>query len=192
MVLPVKRKAKKAMTKTMKAAQLLTAALLTALLALALTAAPAGAKTATIKMKGKTDRNVKFTGPDTIEAGDKLAIKNLTDPRKVGPHTFTLLEKKLVPKSNEDAEQCFGPGGVCQDIFVAHEVNEEDETIGKPDIDVGKKGWDVPFTLDETGDSWFTFAEGEKTDRKVKAKAGTKLSYFCVIHPLMAGQIKVK
>lgn len=176
---------------SMRAAAIASVATAVAIL-VALVPASAGAATATIDMKGKTEKGLKFTGPDTVERGDKLEIVNSTSPRKVGPHTFTLIEKNLIPKSESEGEACFSPDGICSQIFEAHEVDEENETVGKPDIDVGKKGWDVQFADGETGDSWFTFAENETTERKVKARAGTKLGYFCVIHPWMAGSIKVK
>ncbi len=177
---------------SVRAAAVASAAAVIAVLLVVLAPASAGAATATIDMKGKTDRGLKFKGPEKVERGDKLEIVNSTDPRKVGPHTFTLLEKNLIPKNETEGEACFGPDGICGQIFEAHEIDEESETVGKPDIDVGKKGWDVEFAEGKTGDSWFTFAEDETTKRKIKAKAGTRLGYFCVIHPWMAGSIKVK
>ena len=104
------------MTNTTTPARLLTAALLALLTALAITASPASAKTVTLEMKGKTDRKLTFSGPQTVAPGDTLAIDNLTDPMKVGPHSFTLLQKKLVPKTKDDARSCFGKRGVCTTI----------------------------------------------------------------------------
>jgi hypothetical protein len=165
-----------------------------AVMALVVAIAPgtAGAETAKIKMKGKTEKALKFAGATEVERGQKLKIVNKTSPKKVGPHTFTLLESNLVPKNEKQGEKCFGPGGICQEIFAAHEIDEESETIGKPDIDVAKKGWDFMFDEGVTGDSWFTFEEDEKTSRRVKADSNSKLSYFCVIHPWMVGELKVK
>jgi len=180
------------MTNPKTPTRLLVPALVAVLMTLVIAAAPASAGTTTLSMKGKTDRKLTFSGPKTVEAGDKLAIENLTNPRKVGPHSFTLLEKKLLPKTNADARACFEPGTVCTDVFEAHELDMNTGEAGVIDIDVGKKGWDVPFTQDAEGDTWWTAAEGESTKRKVTAKPGTKLTYFCAIHPLMAGKIKVK
>lgn len=165
-----------------------------AAMVLALLVAPAGASavTAKIKMKGKTDQGLRFAGATEVERGQKLKIVNKTSPKKVGPHTFTLIESKLVPKNEKQGEACYGPGGICQEIFEAHEIDEENETVGRPDIDVAKKGWDFLFDEGETGDSWFTFEEDDKTSRRVKADSNSRLSYFCVIHPWMTGDLKVK
>jgi hypothetical protein len=162
------------------------------MLGLALMPAGAGAATETIKIKGKTEQGLRFAGATEIDRGQKLKIVNKTSPKKVGPHTFTLVESKLIPKNEQQGEKCFGPGGICQEIFEAHEIDEESEQVGRPDIDVAKKGWDFLFDEGETGDSWFTFEEDEQTSRRVKADSNSKLSYFCVIHPWMTGDLKVK
>jgi hypothetical protein len=173
-------------------ARLLAVAVLALLAALAVAAAPAAAKPVTLEMKGKTDKKLKFAGPKTVQAGEELAIENLTDPMKVGPHSFTLLQRKLVPKTNGDARKCFGKRGVCTAIFGAHELDMQTGEAGVIDIDVGQPGWDVPFGKKKAGDSWWTAAEGEATKRTVTAKPGTRLDFFCAIHPLMKGKIKVK
>jgi len=181
------------MTRMRISASAVTAVAAAALLLVAL--APAGANAATIEIQGKKDKDLAFSGPDTIEAGKNLKIKNLTKPKKVGPHTFTLVEKKLVPKTNKEIKNCFSPGQICMAVAFAHEFDPETEQIGKQNVEAGKDGWDTPFdSVDEdaTGDSWYTETQDEQTKRKVKAKAGTKLTYFCAVHPWMTGTIKVK
>ena len=42
------------------------------------------------------------------------------------------------------------------------------------------------------GDSWFTPDKGTKQSRKVSAKAGKTLYFFCAVHPFMQGKIKVE
>ena len=61
--------------------------------------------------------------------------------------------------------------------------------MGRPVVDSGKTGWDKSFG--KKGDSWFAEAKGDKHSRKVTAKVGTTLTYFCAIHPNMVGKIKV-
>ncbi|MEA2246477.1 MAG: hypothetical protein QOH46_1006, partial [Solirubrobacteraceae bacterium] len=51
-----------------------------------------GPKTIKIVMKGK---NPTFKGPKRISRGEKLTIVNKTKPKKIGPHTFTLIKKGL-------------------------------------------------------------------------------------------------
>jgi len=144
--------------------------------------------TLTMAVDGKA---LVFEGPTRVEAGADLRIVNETDPRKIGPHTFSLVEKDLRPNSEDEAKDCFKfKLEVCVDIAKAHKVDFRKETIGKPDVEVGKKGWDASFG--KKGDTWFTFEEDEETERKITAKAGSKLFYLCVIHPEMQGKLKVK
>ncbi len=129
-----------------------------------------------------------FSGPRRISSGATLAIVNTTDPAKVGPHTFTLIRKGKLPKTEKQMKRCEQAKGVCKDIARAHKF-EPPDTINRPDVDVGKSGWDRSFG--KRGDSWFTPTEGEQTSRVVAAKPGTTLYYFCAIHPFMTGKIKV-
>ena len=145
------------------------------------------AATLTIVSDGK---NLLFEGPRKVSSGSKLSIINTTDPKKVGPHTFSLFEKELVPKSKDEIKDCFKfKSEVCLDVAKAHKVDFKKEKIGKANVDVGKKGWDSAFG--KKGDTWFTFEEDEETEREVTAKSGTTLFYVCVIHPFMQGKIKV-
>jgi len=175
------------------ATAMLVAAAAIALLLVAL--APASADAATIEMVGKKEKDLAFEGPDTVKAGKNLKVENLTSPKKVGPHTFSLVEKKLLPKTDKEMKNCFAPGAICLAVAIAHEFDPETEEINKQNVEAGKDGWDTPFDSAKegaTGDSWYTETEDEKTKRKVTAKAGTKLTYFCAVHPWMKGTIKVK
>jgi hypothetical protein len=131
-----------------------------------------------------------FEGPKSVESGAKLEIVNDTKPKKVGPHTFSLVKKNTLPETKQDGKNCEQFKGICGKVAAAHEVNPETFEIGAPDVDVAKKGWDASFGKE--GDTWYTETEGEETSRKVSAEAGTKLYYLCVVHPFMQGKIKVK
>jgi len=131
-----------------------------------------------------------FEGPRSVESGAKLEIVNDTKPKKVGPHTFSLVKKGALPETKADAKKCEQFKGVCGKVAQAHEVNPETFEIGAPDVDVAKKGWDASFGKE--GDTWYTETEGEDTVRKVSAEPGSKLYYLCVVHPFMQGKIKVK
>lgn len=144
--------------------------------------------TITMELEGK---NVFFDGPSSIDSGQELAIVNNTNPRQIGPHTFTLVEKSELPKSKQEIKDCEKfKAEFCLRILEAHKVNLKKETIGKPSVDVGKTGWDRSFG--KKGDSWVAQTEGEEEDRVVSAKPGTKLFYFCLVHPVMQGKLKVK
>ena len=76
-----------------------------------------------------------------------------------------------MPKAKEEMKDCFKfKSEVCLDVAKAHKVDFKKESVGKPDVDHGKKGWDSAFGT--KGDTWFTFEEAEETERKVSAEAG--------------------
>ena len=136
-------------------------------------------------------KNLVFQGDQKVSQGAKLQIVNATDPEKVGPHTFTLIKERLLPQTKEEMKHCEKSKlKVCANIAKAHKVNFETGEIGRPNVDAREQGWDKAFG--KRGDSWFTFEEGGEVERKVTAEAGKTLTYFCVIHPFMQGQIKVK
>lgn len=147
-----------------------------------------GAASATITMYAK-GRDLGFSGPRQISRGSALDVVNATDPKKVGPHTFTLIRKRRLPTTRNQAKNCERLKSVCGKIATAHELDPKTFTINKPDVDVGKLGWDRPFGAE--GDTWYTETDGEQTSRVVSARPGTTLRYFCVVHPFMKGKIKV-
>lgn len=147
--------------------------------------AKAGAATITATANGK---NLEFQGDRTVKAGSPLKVVNATDPKKVGPHTFTLVKRKNLPTTKSEMKECGRlQSKVCADVAKAHEVGKRG--VGKPVVDAAKRGWDKSFG--RRGDSWVSHGEGETEKRKVVAKPGTTLSYFCVVHPFMHGKIKV-
>jgi hypothetical protein len=131
-----------------------------------------------------------FTGPSKVERGARLTVLNETKPRKIGPHTFSLVKGSQLPKSRAEQKECGEElSGICGRIAKAHKVDPETFQVGKPDVDVGKKGWDKSFG--KKGDSWYTETEDEKSTRKVTAKVGTKLTFFCAVHPNMQKKVRV-
>lgn len=146
------------------------------------------AKVTTIRMIGKTEPKQRFAGPDTVAVGSRLRVVNETDPMKVGPHTFSLIRRALIPDSKKEGRECFEKG-VCGAIANAHKVDFQTGEVKKPIVDPGKPGWDKSFG--ERGDSWFTEQIGEEYSAEVTAEPGTKLTYFCAIHPWMVDRIEV-
>jgi hypothetical protein len=144
----------------------------------------------TITIEGKTHRALRFVAPESIEAGEKLEIENLTKPRKVGPHTFSLLERPALPKGLDEKRKCAKLGGICGDIAEAHKVDPQAGTVGKPNVDAGKKGWDASFSGNSKGDTWFTAKR--KESREVTAEPGENLFFLCVVHPQMQGKLEVE
>lgn len=146
----------------------------------------------TVKLAMVADgKELSFEGPGKVEKGAKLKIVNETDPKKIGPHTFSFVRKGAQPKTKEEANACGKRfEGVCGRILEAHEVDLDTGQVGKPNVDAGEKGWDATFG--KKGDSWVTEAEGEKESREVTAEAGSRLYYLCIVHPEMQGRLSVE
>lgn len=148
----------------------------------------AGTKTVNIRLQG---RNLFFDGPKRIRSGAKLRIVNRTNPREVGPHSFTLANKAVVPYGPIDQRQCFKPHHICRKVAVAHDVDFQAQTLKKTLVTRGAHGWNRTFTKNREGDSWIAQKPGAEITQKVTAKPGKTLRYFCIIHPFMHGKVKV-
>lgn len=142
----------------------------------------------TIKMKNRGKRTF-FRGPERISRGARLTIGNVSNPKKIGPHTFTLVKASRVPRGRKEFKACGDGKGVCGRVAAAHELNPRTNRVHKPDVDVGRTGWNKSFG--KTGDTWYTVTKGDTETRKVTVPVGTTLSYFCAVHPNMHGELKV-
>ena len=120
----------------------------------------AGAETAptgttdTISIQ-EVNGTLKFVAPKTVTQGDELEIVNETNPKKVGPHTFSLVTKGSVPKTKAARQKCFTPKHICMAIAHWHGVKGE----GPPTINpatAGPEGWSTLGSVSKKGDSWFT------------------------------------
>lgn len=153
--------------------------------------APAGSTASTVSMR--FDKlGPRFTGSKKVTAGQPLRIRNLSDPKKIGPHTFTLVAANVLPRSPKAMRNCFRPGQICMTAAIAHEFDEKTEQVNKPLVEAGKPGWDRRFSRTvRQGDSWYSEKKGEEFQQVVSAKAGTVLRYLCIVHPEMQGKIKV-
>jgi plastocyanin len=161
----------------------------------AATAETADSKPGVVKVKAEFDREEKrlyFDAPAGVAAGDELQIKNNTNPRTIGPHTFSLVREEDLPSTNEDIKTCSRKfKGICGAIARWHEVNLQTGEVGENPVDVGKQGWDRKGSLERKGDSWFTGVKGEKFQREVTAEPGTELYYICAVHAEMQGKLDV-
>jgi hypothetical protein len=157
----------------------------------AATASTAGKKPTVIKMERK-GKNLFFTAPATVEAGTNLKIKNKTNPKQVGPHTFSLVKPNDLPTTRNQIKACGKKlKGLCGAVVKWHDVNVQTGEIGENPVEVGKQGWDRQGSLKRKGDSWVAERKGEAFTRKVTAKAGKTLHFFCAVHPEMQGEIEV-
>jgi plastocyanin len=175
-------------------------ALAVAVSATALTLALGGSLAGAVPT-GKTDvinieltkGKLKFVAPESVTVGDQLEIVNKTNPRQVGPHTFSLVTKGSVPKTPGARKSCFTPKHICLAIAKWHGFNPKSERITINPAKAGPEGWSTLGNASgKKGDSWFSGEKkGGHISQEVTAEAGATLYFICAIHPFMHGQVKV-
>jgi len=134
---------------------------------------------------------LKFVGPEAVVEGDELEVVDKTNPRKVGPITFSLVRRGYLPKTKHAQAICFTPGHICWAIAEWQGVHGEGVPTINP-AEAGAPGWDAMGTKTVAGDSWYSGTErGGRFAQEVTAKAGTRLWFMDAIHPWLRGTIKV-
>jgi hypothetical protein len=157
----------------------------------AVAAVPTG-NTETVAMEFEKGQ-IKFTGPKSVTVGDQLEIVNNTNPKQIGPHTFSLVTKGSLPKTPSARKNCFTPKHICLAIAIWHGFNPKTEDISKPLTKAGAAGWSTAGNATgKKGDSWFTEEKGETVSQEVTAQAGSTLYYLCAVHPWMQGKVNVE
>jgi len=137
-------------------------------------------------------KGLRFVAPKFIYAGEELTVLNATNPHKVGPHTFSLVEESLIPKTRKARQRCFTPKHICMAIAHWHGVKGNGPVKQNP-AKAGEPGWDTEGNLTEKGDSWFTGNKPKTTfTQVVSAPGGTDITFICAIHPWMHGSIEVR
>jgi hypothetical protein len=137
-------------------------------------------------------KGLRFVAPKFIYKGEELTILNTTNPRKVGPHTFSMVEASLIPKTGKARQQCFTPKHICMAVAHWHGTNGHGPITKNP-AKAGEPGWDTEGNLTKKGDSWFTGTKPNATiSQVVSAPAGTEITFMCAIHPWMHGTIEVR
>jgi hypothetical protein len=141
----------------------------------------------------RKDKQLFFDAPATVPAGNELQIKNNTNPRQIGPHTFSLVHEKYLPKTSQEQKACGKKlKAICGAVVLNwHQVDLQTGQIGENPVEVGKDGWDKQGSLKHKGDSVVLTDKGEKFQREVTAPVGKTLTFMCVVHPNMQGQITV-
>ncbi|MFN8216353.1 MAG: hypothetical protein U0R71_07120 [Solirubrobacterales bacterium] len=158
--------------------------------ALASAAVTPTGKTDTIQIE-LTKGKLKFVGPTSVTQGDELEIVNKTNPRQVGPHTFSLVKQGVQPKTGPQRKNCFTMGHICMAIAQWHGFNPKTEKISVNPVKAGPAGWSTMGSNTKKGDSWFTEKAGDSISQEVTAQAGTTLYFMCAVHPWMHGKVKV-
>jgi hypothetical protein len=135
-----------------------------------------------------------FVAPESVHVGDQLNIVNETDPKKVGPHTFSMVTKGSLAKTPKALKSCGAPKHICFSIGQWHGFNPKTEKISINPAKAGAAGWSTMGSTTKKGDSWFTGEKkGTSYSQLVTADpATTPVIYFmCAIHPFMQGSVKV-
>jgi hypothetical protein len=134
---------------------------------------------------------LRFEAPKTIVTGEELEVLNQTNPKQVGPHTFSLVTKGSIPKTPKARQTCFTPKHICMSIAHWHGVTGNGPVKVNP-VEVGLEGWDTLGSITKKGDSWFTGSKPNTSiTQKVSAAAGTTIYFMCAIHPWMHGSTEV-
>lgn len=135
-----------------------------------------------------------FEAPKTIVNGEELAVVNTTNPKKVGPHTFSLVTKESIPTTAKGRQICFTPHHICKAIAGWHGVKGNGPVKVNP-AEAGPEGWSTLGSLTKKGDSWFTGTKpGSSFEQEVNvdtSAGATRIYFMCAIHPWMHGTINV-
>jgi hypothetical protein len=155
------------------------------------TGASGSATTDVVKIelvKGK----LKFTAPETVAKGDQLEVVNETNPKQVGPHSFSLVTKGSVPQTKPARKNCFTPKHICMAVAKWHGFNPKTEKISINPAEAGPQGWStMGNATGKKGDSFFFEKKGEDVSQEVSAEVGTTLYFICAVHPWMHGKVTV-
>jgi plastocyanin len=126
----------------------------------------------------------------SVKSGSLVTLANKATTQD--PHTISFVTKKFLPKEFETA--AMGP------LMAAHQVdpNNEEAPPGAVIVDDGQPlaagaTLEVDTMGDDktAGDSAFIAPGQKKFSFKVTAKKGSRLFYFCAVHPWMQGKITV-
>jgi hypothetical protein len=132
-----------------------------------------------------------FSGDHTVGRGDLLRFKSLSNPRAVGPHSFTFVRPNLRPDTKSERKNCFTPGHICLKAAGWHGVHDQNDPIRVNPVETGRLGFDWEGNLGRKGDSWIALRRNAQITRVVSAPAGTTLHFMCIIHPNMHFDIHV-
>jgi hypothetical protein len=122
-----------------------------------------------------------------VKSGGTLHVVNTAADE--GPHTFTVVQKKDLPKTGAQVVKC----AICEKLGAAHGAEQNSDAPPKfPFLENGV-GQATPPNVDRPGDSGITGPgkKGESIDLKVTASKAKTLYFMCLIHPWMQAQVKV-
>jgi hypothetical protein len=104
-----------------------------------------------------------------------------------GPHTFTVVRKKVLPRTAKQAFNC----KACNKLIAAHGADPNSNAPPKFLFLENGVGQDTPPNVNRPGDSAVVGIPGRSVDLHVTAKNGTVLHFMCLIHPWMQAKVVV-
>jgi uncharacterized cupredoxin-like copper-binding protein len=122
-----------------------------------------------------------------VRSGGTLHIVNTVATE--GPHTFTVVKKKDLPRNAKQLNNC----KICNTLTQAHGADPNSDAPPQfPFLENGV-GQATPPNVDRPGDSGVTGPgnKGESIDLTVTAKKGSTLYFMCLVHPWMEAKVKV-
>ena len=141
---------------------------------------------AKVKINEYIQDGQKFVPGDiTVKSGATVTLRNKSTDG--APHSLSLLAKSALPKTAAQVIQC----PACGPLLAAHQADPQTGEVKQPVVEAGQPGFDTMGTKTTAGDSIYLPPKGKVTF-KVTAKKGSKLTYFCAVHPWMQGTITVK
>jgi hypothetical protein len=121
-----------------------------------------------------------------VKAGGTLTITNKAHD---GPHTFSVVNKKDLPRTVKQINNC----QICQTIAQEHGADPNSEAPPTNLFVNDGTGQSTPPNVDKPGDSAFIGPNpGDSVTLTVTAKKGTTLYFMCAIHPWMQAKVQVK
>jgi hypothetical protein len=120
-----------------------------------------------------------------VKSGGTLTITNKAQD---GPHTFSVVNKKDLPRTTKQINNC----QICQTIAQEHGADPNSEAPPTHLFVENGTGQDTPPDVDRPGDSAFIGPNpGDSVKLTVTAKKGTTLYFLCAIHPWMQAKVIV-
>jgi plastocyanin len=122
-----------------------------------------------------------------VKSGGTIhVVNNVADE---GPHTFTVVKEKDLPKTAAQMQKC----RICNTLAQAHGADPNSNAPPKFQFLENGVGQATAPSIDRAGDSGVTGEgkKGESIDLKVTAKKSRTLYFMCLIHPWMQGKVVV-
>jgi hypothetical protein len=121
-----------------------------------------------------------------VRTGGTITIVN--NAAMEGPHTFSVVAKKDLPRTAQQINNC----RICMTIAQEHGADPNSEAPPKYMFTENGTGTNTKPDIDQPGDSVFIPpTNGYSITLHVTAKAGTVLNFLCAVHPWMQAKIIV-